>query len=137
MAKTRAAQLDREIAVALSKPRDEDAELLKQLEVRAYLTAPDTMYLEWFALPRELRGKGLGRRAYELWEKTLPKSVKLIRLHAADTGSGPTDMFWERMGFDWSWDFGEPVYSTEDPNYEASHEMQKGIHGKRTPKPKR
>jgi hypothetical protein len=134
-------QLDREIAAAMHShattkqtlPKITDAELMKRLEVRAHPRSADTMYLEWFALPRELRGKGLGRRAYKLWEKTVPKEFKLIQLHAADSGSGPTDAFWERMGFQWRFDFGEPVYSASDPRYEASHEMQKGIHGKRTP----
>lgn len=112
-----------------------DAALLKRVEVRARPTAPGVLYLEWFALPQELRRKGLGRRAYELWEASLSKRVKLIRLHAADSGSGSTDAFWKKMGFNWRWSFGEPVYSANDPNYEAYHEMQKGIHGKRTPEP--
>jgi len=132
------AQLDREIKASLTKPGPHtppsDAALLKRLEVRAYPTTPGTLYLEWFALPKDLRGKGLGRRAYMLWEATLPKKLKLIRLHTADSGSGPTEAFWERMGFDWRYDFDDPVYSTDDPLYEASREMQKGIHGKRTPK---
>jgi GNAT superfamily N-acetyltransferase len=134
------AQLEREIKASLAKlpgphAPPSDAALLKRLEVRAHPTVPGKLYLEWFALPRELRGKGLGRRAYELWEAALPKRIKLIRLHAADSGSGPTDGFWEQMGFDWRYDFDDLIYSTDDPLYEASREMQKGIHGTKTPKP--
>ena len=94
------------------------------------MVGPNTVYLEWFSAP-----KGTGRFAYEEWESSLPKKVKYVRLHAADTGHGSTEGFWDKMGFDWRYDFGEPIHDTLDKRYEASREMVKGINGAKTPRP--
>jgi hypothetical protein len=74
--------------------------------------------------------KGQGRQEYETWEKSLPPTVKLITLFAADSdGSGNSDQFWEKMGFDWVWSPGDD----SDIDYESLHRMHKGVNGHPTP----
>lgn len=100
--------------------------------INAHLVGPDKIYIEWFHVPRELRRRGLGTAAYKRWEKSLPKAVKYITLHAADAGTGPSNDFWISLGFRYRWAFGY----TPDPSdklYEASQAMIKGIHGTPTP----
>ena len=75
--------------------------------------------------------KGQGRAEYEAWEKSLPPTVKLITLFAADSdGRGTSDGSWEAMGFDWEWNYGD----ASDIDYESQHRMHKGINGNPTPK---
>lgn len=107
---------------------------LDQVVINAHRTNDDTIYIEWFEVPEALRGQGLGTAAYEKFEKSLPKKIKYIRLHAADSGSGPSDPFWEAMGFGYRYDFEDEPDATS-PDYEAFHEMVKGINGTETPEP--
>jgi GNAT superfamily N-acetyltransferase len=81
-----------------------------------------------FHIPKVSRKQGLGRRAYEEWEASLPKEIKLVRLFAADYDNGNSDGFWEAMGFDWN-------YTGENLSYEAQHAMWKGVNGHPTPPP--
>lgn len=75
-------------------------------------------------------GKGEGRRLYEEWEAALPKTVKLVTLFAADyDGSGNSDGFWGKMGFDWVYNAGDAC----DMDYESTHRMHKGVNGHPTP----
>ena len=77
--------------------------------------------------------KGAGRQEYEAWEKSLPQTVKRITLFAADSdGSGNSDAFWEKMGFDWVWSPGDD----SDIDYESLHYMHKGVNGNPTPSSK-
>lgn len=110
-----------------------DDELLDQLIVSAHIhhsirdePGAKALYLEWFALPRSLRRKGLGLRSYNLWEATLPVDIKLIYAHAADSGEGNTMDFWDQVGF-------SPVYCEETGNYEADNYMVKPVGDWQTP----
>ncbi len=88
--------------------------------------------LTMFSIPKEERRRGVGRSTYESWEASLPLSVKVIRLFAADTdGNGNSDCFWERMGFDWRY----TADDISDMDYTTQHSMHKGIHGHPTPEP--
>lgn len=92
--------------------------------------AKSTVEIEWMKSSQ----KGCGRAEYEAWEKSLPTSVKLISLFAADSdGSGNSDGFWEKMGFDWVWNPGDDT----NIDYESLHRMHKGVNGNPTPAPKR
>jgi hypothetical protein len=98
-----------------------------------HLRNPETAYIEMMHVPPALRGAGHGRAHYAQWESSLPKTVKLVHLHAADTGAGPSDGFWQRMGYDYRYDYGRDVDTAEGPHYEASKEMWKGVNGHPTP----
>lgn len=98
-------------------------------DVVAHRSGPDAIWIDWFAIPRERRGRGDGRRLYEAFEASLPDEIKLIFAFAADTdGSGNSDGFWTAMGFEYR-------YDGEDLAYEAAHTMIKGINGAPTPDP--
>lgn len=84
----------------------------------------DIIWIDMMGVPD--RGKGIGRRYYEQWEANLPPDIKLIRLMAADAGHGPSNGFWEAMGFDYQ-------YAGDDLDYETSHYMWKGVNGHPTP----
>jgi len=91
--------------------------------------AGDVMWLDWFYLPARCRGEGRGGAAYAEWEGSLPHDITRVRLFAADTGTGRTDGFWERMGFSY-------VYDTENPDALADDErytMHKGVNEHPTP----
>lgn len=94
----------------------------------------DSVYIEEFVIPENLRRKKArnGATEYARWEASLPKDIKLVRLHAADMGSGSSEGFWERMGFDWRYDYGESI-GPRDRRYEHSREMVKGVNGHPTP----
>lgn len=82
-----------------------------------------------FEVPEEMRRRGLGTAAYFAWEKRLPKSIRQVRLFAADTeGKGNSDDFWTSLGF-------ERTYRGDegDMSYEQLHDFRKGINGARTP----
>jgi GNAT superfamily N-acetyltransferase len=60
-------------------------------------------WIDMFEIPEEHRLKGHGRAFYtalEAWilDEDEPKTSE-IRLMAADTGEGPSDKFWTKMGF--------------------------------------
>jgi len=93
--------------------------------VAAHRRGPTSLYLEWFVIPLEDRGKGEGAKRYLEWEAGLPKWVKEIYLHAADSGSGPTDMFWDSVGYDWVYDISSD--ESDDYSYEDQHFMVKKI----------
>lgn len=80
-------------------------------------------------VPPDKRRQGIGRQYYAKWEAELPKSVKLVRLMAADTGSGKSNGFWEAMGFDYVYDG-----DAEAMDYETAQAMWKGVNGKPMPK---
>ncbi len=52
-------------------------------------------FVEGYAVPKEHQGKGIGRREYEKWEASLPKTLKYVGLQATPTSIG----FWLKMGF--------------------------------------
>lgn len=81
-------------------------------------------------VPRDQRGKGAGRRFYNAWETRLPEAVRLVRIMAADTGTGPSDGFWKAMGFEYTYD-GDP----DAMDYETRQHMWKGVNGHSTPPP--
>jgi GNAT superfamily N-acetyltransferase len=74
------------------------------VSITAHPLGPNTAYIEWFAVPKGHRGKGVGTQAYEEWERALPPGITTIRLHAADSGEGPSGPFWESLGFEYRWD---------------------------------
>lgn len=87
----------------------------------------DSLWIDMFALRPEDRGKGGGRTAWQEFESSIPKDIKVIRLFAGDTGSGLSVGFWEKMGFEF-------VYADESGT-EYDQYMWKGVNGNPTPKP--
>lgn len=86
----------------------------------------DIIWIDMMSVPVSDRGKGIGRQYYMKWEQELPQDVKIVRLMAADTGSGLSNGFWEAMGFEYQ-------YSGDDLDYETSQYMWKGVNGNPTP----
>lgn len=97
--------------------------------ISAHLSG-DIMWLDMMRVTPEKRGSGIGRKYYRQWELQLPKNVELVRLMAADTGSGLSNGFWEAMGYEYVYD-GDP----DVIGYEASQHMWKGVNGHPTPEP--
>lgn len=87
---------------------------------------PELVWLDMLYVPKAQRGRGIGRKTYEAWEAGLPKTVRLILIHAGDSGSGDSAGFWEAMGFAFR-------YDGENLSYEACCAMAKGINGHPTP----
>ena len=80
-------------------------------------------------VPPDQRGKGVGTKFYEDWEKTLPPDITRIDALASDTeGTGNADHFWESVNFRYKYDGEEGVL-----DYESSHWMWKGVNGHPTP----
>lgn len=106
---------------------------IKRVAIEWHL-AGDTAVIDWFAVPKHLRRKGVGRKAYLAWEARLPDSVTLVRLYAADSdGTGRSDGFWDRLGFAWQT---VPGADTEvSQTEEFWWYMQKGVNGNETPPP--
>lgn len=86
----------------------------------------DTIWIDMMEVPEGQRRKGVGANVYQQWEASLPPDIKLVRLMAADTGSGKSNGFWEAMGFDYQ-------YDGDDLDYETSQYMWKGVNGHPTP----
>ncbi len=107
---------------------------IEAVRINWHLVDPETAYLEWLQVPKELRGRGVGSAAYKEWEKDLPKQIRYIPLHAADAGPGYSGPFWEGLGFSYRLDFGYWPDPSDDL-YESSHAMIKGIRGAKTPDP--
>jgi hypothetical protein len=62
--------------------------------------------------------KGNGRRAYEKWERELPKTVRVVGLQATATSYG----FWVKMGFSFMYEPRDNLFT-----------MVKGVNGYPTP----
>ena len=86
----------------------------------------DVIWIDMIFVPFDQRNKGVGRALYEKWEKELPADITLVRLMAADTGSGQSSDFWDAMGFEFQ-------YDGEDLDYESSQYMWLGVNGHPTP----
>lgn len=99
---------------------------LEAVHIDAHLVGKDKVYIEWFLVPKELRGRGIGTAAYKEWEKSLPKIVRYVTLNAVDSGSGYSGQFWESLGFVYQWDYGYAL-DMSDRLYESSHAMIKGV----------
>ena len=97
--------------------------------IDAHMSGKEVVWIDMMRVPPEQRRRGIGRNHYAEWEAELPKSVKLVRLMAADTGSGKSNGFWEAMGFDYVYTGG-----AEDMDYETSQQMWKGVNGHKTPR---
>jgi GNAT superfamily N-acetyltransferase len=88
----------------------------------------DLFWIDWFHIPKEVRGKGHGRAFYqaiERWVRDGEVVTKQIRIMAADSGNGPTDEFWIKMGFE--------HISENSEDYEQSHMMRKTLKTKKVP----
>lgn len=94
-------------------------------QISAHREGPHWLYVEWFALPEGSRGQGLGRQEWGHFERSLPKDVHRIRLHAADSGRGSSGPFWEAMGFEYRYSGDEE----DDLSIESQQEMWKGVNG--------
>lgn len=100
----------------------------------AWHASDDVAVIDDFNVPPKLRGKGLGKKAYEAWERKLDDRFKLVRLFAANTdGVRRAHGFWEAMGFNY--------VTTPAPDTDVyEHEdfwwyMRKGVNGAPTPEP--
>lgn len=61
-----------------------------------------TFWIDNFVIPNGERGKGEGRAfylAFEAWLTAKADRSVVVRLFAADEGSGPSGGFWIKMGF--------------------------------------
>jgi hypothetical protein len=96
-----------------------------QVVIQAHLSGPELVWIDWFNVPENLRGHGEGRKAYLKWERTLPETVKVVRLQAGDSGAGDSAGFWEKMGFSY-------VYADHKGD-ESDQMMWKGVNGYPTP----
>ncbi len=74
------------------------------------------------------RRQGYGRKIYTDWENGLPGNVKYVLLDPVDGGAGPSNGFWEKMGFSYQ-------FVDDDPEYEVPKTMIKGVNGNPTPPP--
>lgn len=86
----------------------------------------DLVWVDMLYVPRAQRGQGIGRKTYEAWEASLPTTVRLVLIHAGDTGSGDSSGFWDAMGFAFR-------YDGENLSHEARCAMAKGVNGHPTP----
>jgi hypothetical protein len=79
-------------------------------------------WIDWFVVPNSVQHQGHGRaffKAIEQWIREGEVATTEIRLMAADSGDGPSDEFWEKMGF---------VHMNPDSdNYEQAHRMHKSL----------
>lgn len=89
--------------------------------------AGTTAVIDMIEVPAHELRKGRGRAAYEAWERALPPQITHVEVFAADTGSGPSDGFWDALGF--SYHFEGP-----DLTYEEQKIMCRGVNGHPTPK---
>jgi ribosomal protein S18 acetylase RimI-like enzyme len=101
----------------------------EQVEITWHRVGTSAAYIAWFAVPAGARRRGLGERAYAQWERELPKAVTTVRLHAADSGDGPSSGFWERVGFSFRWneDDVESAVAAGANRIEVEQEMEKQI----------
>lgn len=60
----------------------------------------DTAWVDVFFIPKLLRRQGLGRRIFEAWLASLPKTVRSIYLVAAEIDEELPLDFWTKMGFE-------------------------------------
>lgn len=60
----------------------------------------DSAWVDFFFIPRIQRRQGVGRRIFEAWVATLPKSVRTIYLVAAELDEDSPLEFWTKMGFE-------------------------------------
>lgn len=93
--------------------------------ISAHLSG-NVLWIDMMYVPPQMRRRGFGAKYYKDWEKSIPSTVRLIRLMAADTGSGLSNGFWERMDFEYQ-------YDGENLDYETSQYMWKGVNGNPTP----
>ena len=96
--------------------------------IEAHLSGENVLWIDMMFVPKEQRGKGIGTQFYEEWEKSIPESVTLIKLMAADTGDYDSTGFWDKMGFSFVYD------SNLELDYETAQMMWKGVNGNPTPK---
>lgn len=101
---------------------------LDQVEIQSHQSG-DVVWIDNFVVPDRLRRNKLGSAAYLAWEGKLPPNIKLVRLFAADTGSGRSNHFWDYLGFCYRY------FYNEAHNNEIRFEMHKGVNGHKTPKP--
>jgi predicted GNAT superfamily acetyltransferase len=52
--------------------------------ISARKSGQDVVWIDMMVVPPQQRGTGIGRGFYKNWESNLPKSVKLVKLMAAD-----------------------------------------------------
>lgn len=96
--------------------------------INAHLSGTEILWIDIMFVPEEQRGKGKGTAFYEDWEQFIPKTAKIIKLMAADTGNGESSGFWEKMGFSFVYD------SETELGHETAQMMWKGVNGHSTPK---
>ena len=94
----------------------------------------DIVELEMIFIAKENRNKGEGTKLYLEWEKSLPKEIKYVKLFAADTGSGNSHPFWEKLGYEFKYTGDSLEDITNSVGYEGTYTMLKGVNGNPTPK---
>ena len=66
--------------------------------VEARIVGPGVVCIDYFEVPEEWQGQGLGREFYQEWESNLPPEIVKIILCAAGDDQG-AEIFWVKMGF--------------------------------------
>lgn len=94
----------------------------------------ETIEIEMIFIAKENRNNGEGTKLYLEWEKSLPKEIKCVKLFAADTGSGNSYPFWERLGYEFKYTGDSLEDITSAVGYEGTYTMIKGVNGHPTPK---
>lgn len=85
--------------------------------------------IDYLWIPPGKRGAGAGRDLYQRWERSLPRDIRRVELTPVDYGFGPSDAFWQKMGFSYMY------LPAEDPDEEIPRTMVKGVNGNPTPQP--
>jgi hypothetical protein len=102
-----------------------DTEQTSRAPIEAHRSG-NIIWIDWFEVPKDQRGKGLGTKQYQEWEAALPKDIELVRLYAGNTdGSGSSSPFWDKLGFNF-------VYANEQGSLYDNY-MWKGVNGHPTP----
>lgn len=97
---------------------------IKNVDIKYHYINNEVVFIDFFFVPAHLQGSGLGRKAYNLFEKTLPLEVKEVRLMAASGENGRVSEFWTKLGFDFLFDIKEECFEEE-----IIYSMTKPING--------
>lgn len=79
------------------------SEISKNIYIHAHHVG-NTMWIDMFYVPNNMRRSGKGSLYYKKWEDNLPNNINNIQLIATDIGEGPSNIFWESLGFEYMYD---------------------------------
>ena len=97
--------------------------------INAHRVGDHKIEIEMLFVPRDQRGKGVGRQFYQQWESNLPPDIHVVQIWSADTGNGNARNFWDSLGFCYKYDNPDDWPVDED----TMDWMVKGVNGHPTP----